>query len=65
MAIYRCYSPKTKQTTKSFSRGTKNESAYVKDGINDFVVYGNQGAVNPEKQGTKTSAHYHIEYRGR
>ena len=38
--------------------GSKNESPYVKDGINDFVVYGNQGAVNPEKQGTKASAHY-------
>ncbi len=38
--------------------GTKNESPYVKDGINDYVVYGNQGAVNPEKKGTKASAHY-------
>ncbi len=39
-------------------QGQKNESAHVKDGINDYVVYGNQGAVNPEHQGTKTSAHY-------
>jgi len=38
--------------------GAKNESAYVKDGINDCVVYGNQAAVNPEKSGTKTSAHF-------
>jgi hypothetical protein len=38
----------------------KNESAYVKDGINDCVVQGNQGAVNPEKQGTKAAAHYHV-----
>jgi hypothetical protein len=38
--------------------GAKNESAHVKDGINDYVVYGNQGAVNPEKSGTKAAAHY-------
>ncbi len=41
--------------------GTKNESPHVKDGINDFVVYGNQGAVNPEKQGTKAAAQYQLE----
>ena len=29
----------------------KNESAYVKDGINDYVVQGWQNAVNPEKTG--------------
>ena len=40
--------------------GTKNESPHVKDGINDFIVYGNQDAVNPEKQGTKASAHYKV-----
>jgi hypothetical protein len=40
--------------------GHKNESPYVKDGINDFIVYGNQGAVNPERQGTKASAHYKV-----
>jgi hypothetical protein len=38
--------------------GTPNESPYVKDGINDFVVYGNQHTVNPEKQGTKVAAHF-------
>jgi hypothetical protein len=40
--------------------GQKNESAYVKDGINDCVVQGNQAAVNPEKQGTKVAAHYQV-----
>ena len=38
----------------------KNESPFVKDGINDFVVMGNKNSVNPEKQGTKTSAHYQL-----
>jgi hypothetical protein len=40
--------------------GTKNESLHVKDGINDFVVQGKADAVNPGKQGTKVSAHYHV-----
>ena len=38
--------------------GTENESAHVKDGVNDFVVSGQQHAVNPNKQGTKCAAHY-------
>ena len=40
--------------------GYKNESPHVKDGINDFIVYGNQGAVNPEQKGTKASAYYKV-----
>ena len=38
----------------------KNESRYVKDGINDCVVQGNQAAVDPEKRGTKVAAHYQV-----
>jgi hypothetical protein len=38
--------------------GQMNESPHVKDGINDFVVYGISGAVNPEQKGTKAAAHY-------
>jgi hypothetical protein len=38
--------------------GQKNEDPYVKDGINDCVVLGQQGAVNPEKTGTKAAAQY-------
>ncbi len=40
--------------------GQKNESPYVKDGINDYVVQGDKGAVNPKKQGTKVAAYYHL-----
>ena len=36
----------------------KNESPYVKDGIDDYVVQGKQGGVNPGKKGTKVAAHY-------
>jgi hypothetical protein len=38
--------------------GQKNESLYVKDGINNFVVLGWQETVNPDKTGTKVAAHY-------
>ncbi|HTZ40686.1 MAG TPA: hypothetical protein VMB77_11025, partial [Syntrophales bacterium] len=38
-----------------------NPSPYVKDGINNCVVEGNQTAVNPEKQGTKVAAHYRVK----
>jgi hypothetical protein len=38
--------------------GQKNESPYVKDGINDCVVQGRQERVNPGKQGTKVAAHF-------
>ena len=34
---------------------------YLKDGINNYVVYGKQDAVNPEMTGTKVSAHYKVD----
>jgi hypothetical protein len=40
--------------------GTRNESAYVKDGINDYVVHGRHEAVNPGRHGTKVAAHYQV-----
>ena len=40
--------------------GQKNESPYVKDGINDCVVQGRQEEVNPGNQGTKVAAHYQL-----
>jgi Glycosyl hydrolase family 63 C-terminal domain len=44
--------------------GQKNESSYVKDGINNCVVQGNQAEVNPGKNGTKVAAHYQIKVAG-
>ncbi|MFN6514856.1 MAG: MGH1-like glycoside hydrolase domain-containing protein [Nostoc sp. CreGUA01] len=38
--------------------GYANTSAYVKDGINDYIVQGLKEAVNPEKIGTKVAANY-------
>jgi hypothetical protein len=37
-----------------------NASPYVKDGINNYVVQGQQDAVNPGRVGTKVSAHYRL-----
>lgn len=38
--------------------GTHNLTPYVKDGINNYVVNGDENAVNPAQVGTKTSANY-------
>lgn len=46
------------ETNKERLFGVKNDSPYVKDGINDYVVQGKSEAVNPERQGTKVAAHY-------
>ena len=46
------------ETNHELLFGQKNVNPYVKDGINDCVIQGNQGAVNPDKQGTKVAAHY-------
>lgn len=40
--------------------GVPNRTPYVKDGINNCIVHGHQGAVNPEKKGTKVAAHYRL-----
>jgi hypothetical protein len=40
--------------------GGENRTPYVKDGINDYIVHGDRGAVNPDKIGTKASALYRL-----
>src|SRR5262249_54455840 len=37
---------------------TPNRTPYVKDGIDSHIVHGRREAVNPERRGTKASAHY-------
>jgi hypothetical protein len=34
---------------------------YLKDGIHNYVVNGQKGAVNPDKEGTKVAAHYKLK----
>ena len=41
--------------------GQSNSSAYVKDAFHQFVVAGQQEAVNPAKTGTKAAAHYILD----
>jgi hypothetical protein len=43
--------------------GTPNASPYVKDGINNYIVNGNQNAINPAKTGTKVSAQYQLNIK--
>jgi hypothetical protein len=40
--------------------GVPNRTHYVKDGINNCVVMGQVEAVNPQKTGTKASAHHRL-----
>ena len=40
--------------------GKPNNTPFVKDGVNEYVVHGNHNAVNPEKTGTKSAAHYQL-----
>ncbi len=40
--------------------GLPNQSRYVKDGINDFVVHGNREAINPANTGTKCAADHRL-----
>ena len=40
--------------------GVPNRTPYVKDSINDFVVHGQEGRLNPEQTGTKAAAHYRL-----
>ena len=45
-------------------QGQANESQYVKDGINDYVIHGNRNAVNPDQRGTKAAAYHRIHVPG-
>jgi hypothetical protein len=41
--------------------GAPSASQYVKDGINEYIVSGNQAAVNPSRIGTKSAARYDLD----
>jgi hypothetical protein len=40
--------------------GVPNQSSFVKDGINDYVVHGHHTAVNPAPVGTKAALYYRL-----
>ena len=41
--------------------GVANPSPYVKDAFHEYVVHGQDGAVNPARTGTKAAAHYVLD----
>jgi hypothetical protein len=45
--------------------GVENDSPYVKDGINDYVVHGAGEAVNPAGLGSKAAVRYTLSLPGR
>jgi len=47
------------ETNASRIFGAARSSRFAKDGINDFIVDGRAGAINPAREGTKAAAHYH------
>jgi len=51
-------------TNKQRLFGAENETQFVKDGIDDYIVHGKTTAVNPEKRGTKAAANYLLELKG-
>ncbi len=51
------------ETNMQRAFGVPNRTSYVKDGINNYVVHGDQGAVNPDKKGTKAAAHYRLRIK--
>jgi hypothetical protein len=48
------------ETNTRLLYGIDNGMPFVKDGINDYVVHENVGAVNPARTGTKASARYKL-----
>src|SRR5579862_3792349 len=40
--------------------GVPNRSPYVKDSINNYIVHGQNDAVNPDQTGTKAAANYRV-----
>jgi hypothetical protein len=49
------------ETNKQKLWGVANVAAFVKDGINNYIVNGETHAVNPSKNGTKAAAHYTMQ----
>lgn len=48
------------ETNTEALTGQPNASAYVKDGIDEYIVKGRQAAVDPSGHGTKCAAHYDL-----
>jgi len=51
------------ETNTELLYGVKNRTPYVKDAIHNYIVHGNQEAVNPGQTGTKVAAHYPVQLK--
>jgi hypothetical protein len=51
-------------TNKQRLFNAENETLFVKDGINNYIVHGDKTAVNHAKIGTKAAANYLLEIEG-
>ena len=49
------------ETDRDLLYGVENETPYVKNAFHRYVVDGEKGAVNPDRQGTKAGLLYHRE----
>ena len=45
--------------------GVENKNAFVKDGINEFLIHKNEKAINGNGDGTKAAANYNLVIRGK
>ncbi len=43
---------------------TANATPYVKDSFHNYVIHGQQDAINPQHSGTKAAAHYELKIGG-
>jgi hypothetical protein len=48
------------ETNHELLYGKPNPSPYTKDGFHRHLVEGEKGAVNPDMEGTKVAAHFHV-----
>ncbi len=48
------------ETNNELLYESKNNSPFLKDGINDYIVDGRTEAVNPDKTGTKAGIHFKL-----
>jgi hypothetical protein len=52
------------ETNKEKLFGQHNASLFVKDGIENYLIHRHRGAINPLKEGTKSSALYKVSIPG-
>ena len=49
------------ETNRQRIFGEQNATPYVKDAFHEYLVNGNEAAINPQQKGTKSAAHYALK----